>query len=210
MFRIAEGEPLGFDDPVVTGHSIEFRLNAEDAGRNFMPAPGTLTAWTPPAGPGRAGRRGLPRRHDGARHLRLPRGQDHRHRRRPGHRPGPFPAGAARTGDRGHADRPAVPPGGARRPGLHRCRRPLRRAHPLDRDRVRRRHRAVRGSERDPGRAGGAHQGAGRGERQAARGGRAGRLRSGQRWRQPLAPRSRPGAAADGRGHPQPDRPAPP
>ncbi len=52
MFRIAEGEPLGFDDPVVTGHSIEFRLNAEDAGRNFMPAPGTLTAWTPPAGPG--------------------------------------------------------------------------------------------------------------------------------------------------------------
>ena len=52
MFRIAEGEPLGFDDPVVSGHSIEFRLNAEDAGRNFMPAPGTLTAWTPPAGPG--------------------------------------------------------------------------------------------------------------------------------------------------------------
>jgi acetyl-CoA/propionyl-CoA carboxylase, biotin carboxylase, biotin carboxyl carrier protein len=52
MFRIAEGEPLGFDDPVVKGHSIEFRLNAEDAGRNFMPAPGTLTAWQPPAGPG--------------------------------------------------------------------------------------------------------------------------------------------------------------
>ncbi len=52
MFRIAEGEPLGFDDPVVTGHSIEFRLNAEDPGRNFMPAPGTLTEWTPPAGPG--------------------------------------------------------------------------------------------------------------------------------------------------------------
>ena len=52
MFRIAEGEPLGFDDPVVTGHSIEFRINAEDAGRNFMPAPGTLTAWRPPAGPG--------------------------------------------------------------------------------------------------------------------------------------------------------------
>ncbi|HEY5848222.1 MAG TPA: biotin carboxylase N-terminal domain-containing protein [Microlunatus sp.] len=52
MFRIAEGEPLGFDDPVVTGHSIEFRLNAEDAGRNFMPAPGTLTEWAPPAGPG--------------------------------------------------------------------------------------------------------------------------------------------------------------
>jgi acetyl-CoA/propionyl-CoA carboxylase, biotin carboxylase, biotin carboxyl carrier protein len=52
MFRIAEGEPLGYDDPVVTGHSVEFRINAEDAGRNFMPAAGTLTAWRPPSGPG--------------------------------------------------------------------------------------------------------------------------------------------------------------
>jgi acetyl-CoA/propionyl-CoA carboxylase, biotin carboxylase, biotin carboxyl carrier protein len=52
MFRIAEGEALGYEDPVVTGHSIEFRINAEDAGRNFMPAPGTLTAWRPPSGPG--------------------------------------------------------------------------------------------------------------------------------------------------------------
>jgi acetyl-CoA/propionyl-CoA/long-chain acyl-CoA carboxylase, biotin carboxylase, biotin carboxyl carrier protein len=52
MFRIADGEPLGYSDPVVTGHSVEFRINAEDAGRNFMPAPGTLTAWRPPSGPG--------------------------------------------------------------------------------------------------------------------------------------------------------------
>jgi acetyl-CoA/propionyl-CoA carboxylase biotin carboxyl carrier protein len=52
MFRIAEGEPLGYEDPVTIGHSIEFRINAEDAGRNFMPAPGTLTAWRAPAGPG--------------------------------------------------------------------------------------------------------------------------------------------------------------
>jgi len=52
MFRIAEGEPLGYEDPVVAGHSIEFRINAEDAGRNFMPAAGTLTAWRPPSGPG--------------------------------------------------------------------------------------------------------------------------------------------------------------
>jgi acetyl-CoA/propionyl-CoA carboxylase biotin carboxyl carrier protein len=52
MFRIAEGEPLGYEDPVITGHSIEFRINAEDAGRNFMPASGTLTAWRPPSGPG--------------------------------------------------------------------------------------------------------------------------------------------------------------
>jgi acetyl-CoA/propionyl-CoA carboxylase biotin carboxyl carrier protein len=52
MFRIADGEPLGYHDPEVRGHSIEFRINAEDAGRNFMPAPGTLTAWRPPSGPG--------------------------------------------------------------------------------------------------------------------------------------------------------------
>jgi acetyl-CoA/propionyl-CoA carboxylase biotin carboxyl carrier protein len=52
MFRIAEGEPLGYPDPVIRGHSIEFRINAEDAGRNFLPAPGTLTAWRAPSGPG--------------------------------------------------------------------------------------------------------------------------------------------------------------
>ncbi|GAB3741498.1 acetyl-CoA/propionyl-CoA carboxylase biotin carboxyl carrier protein [Microlunatus parietis] len=52
MFRIADGEPLGYDDPPVRGHAIEFRLNAEDPGRNFLPAPGTLTGWRPPAGPG--------------------------------------------------------------------------------------------------------------------------------------------------------------
>lgn len=52
MFRIAEGAELGYDDPLVSGHSIEFRINAEDAGRNFMPAPGTLTQWRAPGGPG--------------------------------------------------------------------------------------------------------------------------------------------------------------
>ena len=52
MFRIAAGEELGYDDPPVSGHSIEFRINAEDAGRGFMPAPGTLTRWAPPSGPG--------------------------------------------------------------------------------------------------------------------------------------------------------------
>jgi acetyl-CoA/propionyl-CoA carboxylase, biotin carboxylase, biotin carboxyl carrier protein len=52
MFRIAEGEPLGYDDPPARGHSIEFRINAEDPARNFLPAPGTITAWNPPSGPG--------------------------------------------------------------------------------------------------------------------------------------------------------------
>ena len=52
MFRIAAGEELGYDDPEIRGHSIEYRINAEDAGRNFMPAPGTLVSWHAPAGPG--------------------------------------------------------------------------------------------------------------------------------------------------------------
>ena len=52
MFRIADGEALGYGDPMLRGHSIEFRINAEDAGRGFLPAPGTVTAWQPPAGPG--------------------------------------------------------------------------------------------------------------------------------------------------------------
>jgi acetyl-CoA/propionyl-CoA carboxylase, biotin carboxylase, biotin carboxyl carrier protein len=52
MFRVADGEPLGYSDPAISGHSIEFRINAEDPGRNFMPAPGTLATWRPPSGPG--------------------------------------------------------------------------------------------------------------------------------------------------------------
>ncbi|MGW0801897.1 acetyl/propionyl/methylcrotonyl-CoA carboxylase subunit alpha [Nonomuraea sp. NPDC002799] len=52
MFRIAEGEPLGYDDPAGRGHSIEFRINAEDAGRDFLPAPGTLSVLRAPSGPG--------------------------------------------------------------------------------------------------------------------------------------------------------------
>ncbi|MGI8675740.1 MAG: acetyl/propionyl/methylcrotonyl-CoA carboxylase subunit alpha [Nocardioidaceae bacterium] len=52
MFRIACGERLGYDDPVARGHAIEFRINAEDAGRGFLPASGTLTRWQPPSGPG--------------------------------------------------------------------------------------------------------------------------------------------------------------
>ncbi|MFG1703407.1 acetyl/propionyl/methylcrotonyl-CoA carboxylase subunit alpha [Nonomuraea sp. M3C6] len=52
MFRIADGETLDYGDPVLRGHSIEFRINAEDAGRNFLPAPGTLTVMRAPSGPG--------------------------------------------------------------------------------------------------------------------------------------------------------------
>ncbi len=53
QFRIAAGEPLGYDtDPEPRGHSFEFRINGEDAGRNFLPAPGTVSRWRPPSGPG--------------------------------------------------------------------------------------------------------------------------------------------------------------
>jgi acetyl-CoA/propionyl-CoA carboxylase biotin carboxyl carrier protein len=52
QFRIANGEALGFDDPPLRGHSFEFRINGEDPGRSFLPAPGALTVWNPPSGPG--------------------------------------------------------------------------------------------------------------------------------------------------------------
>ncbi len=53
QFRIAEGEPLRFaEDPTPRGHAFEFRINGEDAGRNFLPAPGTVTAYREPGGPG--------------------------------------------------------------------------------------------------------------------------------------------------------------
>ncbi|WP_205018513.1 biotin carboxylase N-terminal domain-containing protein [Streptomyces sp. HB132] len=52
MFRIADGEELGYGDPAVRGHSFEFRINGEDPGRGFLPAPGTVTLFAPPAGPG--------------------------------------------------------------------------------------------------------------------------------------------------------------
>ena len=52
QFRIAEGETLGFGDPEIRGHSIEFRINGEDPGRGFLPAPGQITEWQLPTGPG--------------------------------------------------------------------------------------------------------------------------------------------------------------
>jgi acetyl-CoA/propionyl-CoA carboxylase biotin carboxyl carrier protein len=53
QFRIAAGEKLRFtEDPEPRGHSIEFRINGEDAGRDFLPTPGTITEFTLPEGPG--------------------------------------------------------------------------------------------------------------------------------------------------------------
>jgi len=52
QFRIAEGGTIDYGDPELRGHSIEFRINGEDPGRGFLPAPGALTVWNPPSGPG--------------------------------------------------------------------------------------------------------------------------------------------------------------
>jgi acetyl-CoA/propionyl-CoA carboxylase biotin carboxyl carrier protein len=53
QFRIADGEVLRFtEDPTPRGHSIEFRINGEDPGRGFLPAPGTVTTFVVPTGPG--------------------------------------------------------------------------------------------------------------------------------------------------------------
>ena len=52
QFRIAEGGVIDYADPVLRGHSFEFRINGEDPGRGFLPAPGVLSVWSPPSGPG--------------------------------------------------------------------------------------------------------------------------------------------------------------
>jgi acetyl-CoA/propionyl-CoA carboxylase biotin carboxyl carrier protein len=53
QFRIADGEKLEFtEDLTPRGHSIEFRINGEDPGRGFLPAPGTVSRFVPPSGPG--------------------------------------------------------------------------------------------------------------------------------------------------------------
>ncbi|GAB3144413.1 acetyl/propionyl/methylcrotonyl-CoA carboxylase subunit alpha [Marisediminicola antarctica] len=52
QFRLAEGHAIGYGDPVAQGHSIEFRINGEDPGLNFMPSPGPVHVLRFPGGPG--------------------------------------------------------------------------------------------------------------------------------------------------------------
>ncbi|WP_426623216.1 acetyl/propionyl/methylcrotonyl-CoA carboxylase subunit alpha [Leifsonia sp. McL0607] len=52
QFRLAEGGELDYDDPIPRGHSFEFRINGEDAGRAFIPSPGPVHVFKAPGGPG--------------------------------------------------------------------------------------------------------------------------------------------------------------
>ncbi|MBP2437547.1 acetyl/propionyl/methylcrotonyl-CoA carboxylase subunit alpha [Microbacterium amylolyticum] len=52
QLRIAEGGTLDYEDPIAEGHSFEFRINGEDAGRGFLPQPGPITVFKAPGGPG--------------------------------------------------------------------------------------------------------------------------------------------------------------
>ncbi|SFF37434.1 Carbamoyl-phosphate synthase L chain, ATP binding domain, partial [Streptomyces mirabilis] len=168
MFRIADGEELGYGDPALRGHSFEFRINGEDPGRNFLPAPGTVTLFAPPSGPG----------------VRLDAGVES------GSVIGPawdsllaklIVTGATREQALQRAARAleefqvegmatAIGPG--LRPRTDRLRRPVHGPHPLDRDRVRQWHPGLH----QPRRGGGGGERAGprvrrrRGRRQASRG----------------------------------------
>ncbi|MDQ1608722.1 MAG: acetyl-CoA/propionyl-CoA carboxylase, biotin carboxylase, biotin carboxyl carrier protein [Microbacteriaceae bacterium] len=52
QFRLAEGGVLDYQDPIAKGHSFEFRINGEDAGRGFIPSPGPVSVFKPAGGPG--------------------------------------------------------------------------------------------------------------------------------------------------------------
>ena len=138
QFRIANGDALDItEDPTPRGHSIEFRINGEDAGRGFLPAPGPVTKFEPPT---RAPASGMDcrrrNRFGDRRSVRLDAGQADRHRRHPPGGAGAVPQGAGRVHRRGPGHGHSFPPRGGVRPGVHRRRQRLHRAHPLDRDRV--------------------------------------------------------------------------
>ena len=143
MFRIAAGEELGYDDPEIIGHSIEYRINAEDGGRGFLPAPGTLTRWTRRPAPASASTPAttegetVPGAFDSLVAKLIVTGTQPRASART------IPARARRVRGRGHADGHPVPPFRRRRPRLRRRRWRVRRVHQLDRDRLRQPARAV-------------------------------------------------------------------
>ena len=179
QFRIADGEALRWsEDPTPRGHAIEFRINGEDPGRNFLPAPGVVTNYREPAGPGVRVDSGI----EGgsvvggafdsllAKLIVWGESRDEalaRSRR------------ALDEYVRGrHGDRAAVPPRGGARPGVRAGRRrAVHGVHPVDRDRVRQPDPRLHRRRRGPAETRRAGPGGGRGERQAAGGEPAGRLR---------------------------------
>ncbi len=187
QFRIADGEPLGFDDPPLRGHSFEFRINGEDPGRSFLPGPGVLTVWNPPSGPGVRLDAGFTAgdviggNFDSLLGKLIVTGRTRTEALERSRR------ALDEFQVEGHRHRAPVPPRRGARPGV-RDRRldPVPGAHPLDRDRVRqpdpgaRRHRVTR-----RGRARGAPVAHRRGRRPTARGGppRGHRVRPGRRGR---------------------------
>ena len=108
QFRIAEGGILDYDDPTPRGHSFEFRINGEDAGRGFMPAPGPVHVFRPAERPRHPRRHRRPGGRCDQRIVRLAAGQAHRDRRRP--RGGARPRSVAlSTSSRSPACRPCCP-----------------------------------------------------------------------------------------------------
>ncbi len=140
QLRIAAGEPLGYTEVATRGHSIEFRINGEDPAAGFLPMPGRITTLRVPAGPGVRWDSGVVEGDavSGAFDSMIAklvvtgatRTQAVERARR----------ALAELAVEGHPHRDPVPPRGARRPGV-RTRRSdpaVHRAHPVDRDRVRR------------------------------------------------------------------------
>ena len=144
QFKIANGEALDItEDPTPRGHSFEFRINGEDAGRGFLPAPGPVTKFEPPTGPGVRLDSGVETgsviggQFDSMLAKLIVSGATREEALARSRR------ALAEFTRRGPGHRHPVPPRRGVRPGVHRRRQRLHRPHPLDRDRVGQHRRAV-------------------------------------------------------------------
>ena len=171
QFRIAEGGTIDYADPVLRGHSFEFRINGEDPGRNFLPAPGELSVWKPPSGPGIRVDSGFEAgdviggNFDSLLAKLIVTGATREEALER------VPPGPRRVRGRGHRHRDHLPPRRRARPRVRaRARRRLQRPHALDRDRVRQHDPRLLGGLARDGRGRRARDRRGRGRWQAGRG----------------------------------------
>ena len=118
MFRVADGEELGYDDPQLRGHSIEFRINGEDPGRDFLPAPGVVSTFRPPSGPGVRLDSGVEQGAEIGQNFDSLLAKLIVTGRYPRRGPGALAPGAGRVRDRRHADGAHVPPRGVADPAF--------------------------------------------------------------------------------------------